>query len=937
MIGRLSVFGALMVLGAGQLFGQGLNTSASKEDWEEINFEFNSSTLSDGYPSLLRISELLSQNPSYKVTVKGHTDVVGGHPYNDKLALARANAVKSFLEKYGAKPTQITVDGSGKRDPKVDNGTKEGRFMNRRVVLAVTDGSGKTVGSGGGAGDAIKALEAIQAKQDECCSQILKRLDKLDEILAALNALKADHDRLRAQLDALQNRPAPAAVAGAAGVAGAPGAAGPGVSDARLAELAKNAADAAIARMTPMNPLPKFSLLGLNIGSDNNGAFTFTGKGRYFSPFSEHVAFQAQGEYLYFKNRAEGQADFGLVNRWKNFQMGGFTSFKTVKLGDATNSGTLGQAAFTADYLFGVGRVGAYLTKAFMSNPIVGRTAGSVLGLGPNVTLENYLRVSDQAGGSGAVSFHKNMWLEGNLGYIRTAGGNSRPGGTARLVFPLNNRFAFTAEGGVNETLIGKDTNGRATFGILFGNFLAPKEYKAANQPVPVDVPRIRYESLTRTIRSGNSPPVANAGADQNLTAAATVTLDGSASFDPDNDPLTYQWTQVSGPTVSLSAPTAAKTTFPAAAGQTYGFLLTVKDSYNAQSVARVNATVAALPKPVAAFTTCQANPSSILPGASTTLSWAATNAENVVILNVGQFAATGSTTVSPTVDTTYTLTANASGGNASCTVNVTIQKGNAPAVTFAANPVEISAGDSSTLSWNIVSAQPVTVTINQGIGTVPANGTRSVSPATTTTYTLTATNVFGTTTGTATITVYPKVKILSFTVTPNPAKPGDIVTFTWRTENATEVYVIDSVGLRDANGSLTTGVPAVTTTYTMTAVGKLSTATAQVTLTVTGATATNKPPVAVIAGGPDLQTNLKDLNLSSAGTFDPDNDTITYNWALIQGSGTVTSPTAATTAVHLDTPVNDVWIFELTVTDSKGAIGKNIVRVTFTDKPVTP
>ena len=43
------------------LFAQGLNTTASKDDWEEINFEFNSPVLTDGYPSLLRLAELLQQ------------------------------------------------------------------------------------------------------------------------------------------------------------------------------------------------------------------------------------------------------------------------------------------------------------------------------------------------------------------------------------------------------------------------------------------------------------------------------------------------------------------------------------------------------------------------------------------------------------------------------------------------------------------------------------------------------------------------------------------------------------------------------------------------------------------------------------------------------------------------------------------------------------
>ena len=47
------------------LFAQGLDTPASKDDWEEINFEFNSSVLVDGFPSLLRLAELLDQHPGF--------------------------------------------------------------------------------------------------------------------------------------------------------------------------------------------------------------------------------------------------------------------------------------------------------------------------------------------------------------------------------------------------------------------------------------------------------------------------------------------------------------------------------------------------------------------------------------------------------------------------------------------------------------------------------------------------------------------------------------------------------------------------------------------------------------------------------------------------------------------------------------------------------
>ncbi len=78
-----------------------------------------------------------------------------------------------------------------------------------------------------------------------------------------------------------------------------------------------------------------------------------------------------------------------------------------------------------------------------------------------------------------------------------------------------------------------------------------------------------------------------------------------------------------------------------------------------------------------------------------------------------------------------------------------------APVITsFTGSPTTITAGQSSTLSWNVTNT--ATASIDQGIGAINLFGSRSVSPTTTTTYTLTAVNPNATTTASVTITVNP-------------------------------------------------------------------------------------------------------------------------------------------------------------------------------------
>lgn len=81
---------------------------------------------------------------------------------------------------------------------------------------------------------------------------------------------------------------------------------------------------------------------------------------------------------------------------------------------------------------------------------------------------------------------------------------------------------------------------------------------------------------------TGGVPPTANAGPDQSVDPWSTVTLDGSASSDPDGTITQYTWSQTAGTTVTLSNIHASNPTFTAPGSlsvQTLTFSLVVTDN----------------------------------------------------------------------------------------------------------------------------------------------------------------------------------------------------------------------------------------------------------------------------------------------------------------------------------------------------------------------
>lgn len=185
----------------------------------------------------------------------------------------------------------------------------------------------------------------------------------------------------------------------------------------------------------------------------------------------------------------------------------------------------------------------------------------------------------------------------------------------------------------------------------------------------------------------------------------------------------------------------------------------------------------------------------------------------------IGVVASNGSMQVSPTSTTTYTLTAVNTAGQVTNTTTLVVTGGFDPPTinSFTATPSSISAGNSSTLQWNVTNAN--TVTIDQSIGDVMPSGSRSVQPVANTTYTLVATNGFGTRSATVTVTVVSGVRIVSFTAEPDSLRRGEKSTLTWNTTGAVSVVLNPGNMTVPLNGTMDV-MPEETTEYSIKATG---------------------------------------------------------------------------------------------------------------------
>jgi flagellar motor protein MotB len=113
-------------------------TATGRAEVYGIYFDFAKSTIRpESEPVLKEIADVMAKNPTWKLSVEGHTDNIGGAASNLDLSARRSAAVRQALvDRYHVTGSRLAPAGFGASRPKETNDTLEGRARNRRVELA---------------------------------------------------------------------------------------------------------------------------------------------------------------------------------------------------------------------------------------------------------------------------------------------------------------------------------------------------------------------------------------------------------------------------------------------------------------------------------------------------------------------------------------------------------------------------------------------------------------------------------------------------------------------------------------------------------------------------------------------------------------------------------------------------------------------------------
>lgn len=115
------------------------NTTVKMLSLPNVQFEKNKTKLlSSSLSDLNSLADYLLQNKEINAEIIGHTDSDGDATANKELSQSRAEEVKRYIVSLGVQESRIKATGKGESEPRTENETAEGRAMNRRVEVKLT-------------------------------------------------------------------------------------------------------------------------------------------------------------------------------------------------------------------------------------------------------------------------------------------------------------------------------------------------------------------------------------------------------------------------------------------------------------------------------------------------------------------------------------------------------------------------------------------------------------------------------------------------------------------------------------------------------------------------------------------------------------------------------------------------------------------------------
>lgn len=442
-------------------------------------------------------------------------------------------------------------------------------------------------------------------------------------------------------------------------------------------------------------------------------------------------------------------------------------------------------------------------------------------------------------------------------------------------------------------------------------------------------------QSVIVPVTVTNDAPIANAGADQNVSISGGVTLNGLGSSDPDgHTPLAYEWTQTGGPAVVLSSNAASAPTFTAPATPTVlTFTLTVTDNTGLPAIASDEVVINVIDIGIVGLAAQSSSPTrltdatfftaTVSAGSGVTYLWnfgdgspemAGVTASHTYA-QAGSFNAVVTATNGPnnvTASTVVVVTNVAPVPNAGADQSVTIGSN----VTLSGSGVDPDNHLPLSYRWQQTGGPAVTLSSNTiAVVTFTAPATPAVL-----TFTLSVTDAQGL------VNAAPDTVVVTVTDVPvsglsaansSPTRLGNNTLFTASVSGGSNVVYTWNFGDGSfGSGANASHVYAKAGSYTaiVTATNSAGAASANVAVAVT-----NQQPVA--NAGANQNVSIGGLvNLNGTGSTDPDNHLpLTYRWTQVAGQAVTLSGASSAIASFTAPNTSGTLTFQLVVTDAYG------------------